>query len=58
VAVKLASGNVIQWKTTDLPQITNNLYHIKFFDFMLGTPVSSNNKADRHDIAEIFLKVA
>jgi hypothetical protein len=23
-----------------------------------GTPVSSNKKTDRHDIAEIFLKVA
>jgi hypothetical protein len=23
-----------------------------------GTPISSTNKADRHDISEIFLKVA
>jgi hypothetical protein len=26
--------------------------------FSPGTPVSSTNKADRHDIAEILLKVA
>jgi hypothetical protein len=26
--------------------------------FSPGTPVSSNNKTDRHDIAEILLKVA
>jgi hypothetical protein len=26
--------------------------------FFLGTPVSSTNKTDRHDIAEILLKVA
>ena len=26
--------------------------------FSLGTPVSSNNKTDRHDITEILLKVA
>ena len=26
--------------------------------FSLGTPVSSTNKTDRHDIHEIFLKVA
>jgi hypothetical protein len=26
--------------------------------FSLGTPVSSTNKTDRHDIPEIFLKVA
>ena len=26
--------------------------------FCLGTPVSSTNKADRYDIAEILLKVA
>ena len=26
--------------------------------FSSGTPVSSTNKADRHDISEIFLKVA
>ena len=26
--------------------------------FSLDTPVSSTNKADRHDIAEILLKVA
>ena len=26
--------------------------------FCPGTPVSSTNKTDRHDIAEIFLKVA
>jgi hypothetical protein len=27
-------------------------------EFFLGTPVSSTNKTDRHDIAEILLKVA
>jgi hypothetical protein len=26
--------------------------------FSVGTPVSSTNKTDRHDIAEILLKVA
>ena len=26
--------------------------------FSSGTPVSSTNKSDRHDIAEILLKVA
>jgi hypothetical protein len=26
--------------------------------FSAGTPVSSTNKADRHDITEILLKVA
>ena len=26
--------------------------------FSLGTPVSSTNKTDRHNIAEILLKVA
>ena len=26
--------------------------------FSLGTPVSSTNKSDRHDITEILLKVA
>jgi hypothetical protein len=26
--------------------------------FSPGTPVFTNNKTDRHDIAEIFLKVA
>jgi hypothetical protein len=26
--------------------------------FSQGTPVSSNNKTDRHDISEILLKVA
>jgi hypothetical protein len=26
--------------------------------FLLGTPVSSTNKTDRHDITEILLKVA
>ena len=26
--------------------------------FSMGTPVSSTNKTDRHDITEIFLKVA
>jgi hypothetical protein len=26
--------------------------------FSLGTPVSSTNKADRHDLTEILLKVA
>ena len=26
--------------------------------FSMGTPVSSTNKTDRHDIAEILLKVA
>jgi hypothetical protein len=30
---------------------------VKFW-FSPGTPVSSNNKTDRHDIAEILLKVA
>jgi hypothetical protein len=27
-------------------------------DFFAGTPVSSTNKTDRHNIAEILLKVA
>ena len=26
--------------------------------FSVGTPISSNNNTDRHDIAEILLKVA
>jgi hypothetical protein len=29
-----------------------------FLRFSRGTPVSSNNKTDRHDITEILLKVA
>jgi hypothetical protein len=30
---------------------------IKLYLFSLGIPVSSTNKTDRHDIAEILLKV-
>jgi hypothetical protein len=29
-----------------------------FGGFIRGTPVSSSNKTDRHDITEILLKVA
>ena len=29
-----------------------------FCVFTPGTPVSSTNKSDRHDISEVFLKVA
>ena len=36
-------------------------YNIIYIDILLiistGTPVSSTNKTDRHDIAEILLKV-
>ena len=34
------------------------LYVIKFVSDLIGTPVSSTNKTDRHDITEIFLKLA
>jgi hypothetical protein len=48
--------------TTDLPQVTDSdkvyqlLAHGRWFS--PGTPASSTTKTDRHDIAEILLKVA
>jgi hypothetical protein len=47
---------------TDLPQVTDSdkvyqlLAHGRWFS--PGTPASSTTKTDRHDIAEILLKVA
>ena len=38
--------------------MAHTIIHSKAFWFSLGTPVSSTNKTDRHDIAEILLKVA
>jgi len=35
--------------------VLNDLRQV--FDFLPGTPVSSTNKTDRHDITEILLKV-
>jgi type II secretory pathway component HofQ len=47
-----------------MPQVTDKLYHIMLYTperdlngFFPGTPVSSTNKTDRHDITEILLKV-
>jgi hypothetical protein len=56
-------------KTIDLSQITDERYHqhyvITFISdlrqvsgFLQETPVSSINKTDRHDLAEILSKVA
>jgi hypothetical protein len=56
-------------KTIITKKIFNNLFPSKLWDnvcqllatgrwFSPGTPVSSINKTDRHDITEILLKVA
>ena len=37
-------------------QVVNDLRQVG--DFFLGTPVSSTDKSDRHDITDILLKVA
>jgi hypothetical protein len=39
-------------------QFVSDLRHVSGQWFSSGTPVSSTNKADRHDIAETLLKVA
>ena len=61
--------SVISWrrkqeypeKTTDLPQVTDKLYHIMQSSRVLlvlrVTPGYSSNKTDRHDITGIMLKV-
>jgi hypothetical protein len=56
---------VIVYSTTMRSQPQNNDINNKYFSpytasqwFSLGTPVSSTNKTDRHDITEILLKVA
>jgi hypothetical protein len=44
---------------TNKPQRKYLLYYnIMWYIFSPGTPVSSTNKTDRHDITEILLKVA
>jgi AraC-like DNA-binding protein len=57
----------IRMKQLVLDEKTNNLmtlmgcsysYLSRHFKSSSGTPVSSTNKTDRHDITEILLKVA
>jgi len=60
ITTKIVSLNPAHGAVYSIPH-----YVIKFVSdfqtglwFSPGTPVSSNNKTDRHDITEILLKVA
>jgi hypothetical protein len=54
IASKVVSSNPAQIEVYSIQH-----YVIKFVsDLRLETPVSPSNKTDRHDIAEIVLKVA
>ena len=60
ITTKVVSSNLTHDEVNSIQH-----YVIKFVSdfrkagaFLLGTPVSSTNKIDRHNIAEILLKVA
>jgi hypothetical protein len=58
--------DISKLQKVDKPKANVCVLYIKYNDknltdvqwFSLGTPVSSTNKSDNHDIAEILLKVA
>ena len=58
--------DISKLQKVDKPKANVCVLYIKYKDknitdvqwFSLGTPVSSTNKSDNHDIAEILLKVA
>jgi hypothetical protein len=56
VTTNVVSSNPIQAICTLCDKVCQWLPAGRWFS--LGTPVSSTNKTDRHDIAEILLKVA
>jgi len=56
ITIKVVSSNTVHGEVYSIQH-----YVIKFVSDLrqvVGTPVSSNNKTDRHDIPEILLKVA
>ena len=58
--------DISKFQKVDKPKVNVCVLYIKYKDknitdvqwFSPGTPVSSTNKSDNHDIAEILLKVA
>jgi hypothetical protein len=58
--IKLPTSRKLQKGCTRLAAASENIYQLLVHGrlFSPGTPASSTTKTDRHDIAEILLKVA
>jgi len=48
--------NITVAKSSDKPENNHQFYILHIHQWLTGTPVSSTNKTDCHDITEIFLK--
>ena len=56
ITTKLVSSNPVHGEVYSIQHLLK--FVSDFRQFSPGTPVSSTNKTDRHNIAEILLKVA
>ena len=60
IATKVVSSNPIRGEVYSIQHYVINFVSAlrQVSGFLPGTPVSSTNKTDRHDITEVLLKVA